>query len=300
MKLDNHFKAWSFIDYNGHLIDHFYTGVYQGVPDTNDKMRSLSGMDLDKYYNDAEPGSIGEKTIEEVAVSCEANNILNSKAWYNEQFCDNILITLLCVLIFKSNDIQNKLGIGNVYDGGNPACLSPTGTLNDKGLFYGSSFKHTNVKVFGMEDWYSNGWNACGGVLIMNGKFYYKLTRSTIDGSSVVDYNYSDITGYLEGPNIATPSRYGGCCITEETYNEYTFFPTNNALEAWTNKYAGDYCYSYTPGETCPNGFLRLRGSWWEGRDCGLFTIQPTENIESQSSAGGWNTGFLSCKPERK
>lgn len=67
----------------------------------------------------------------------------------------------------KTDDLQAAYGYGNCD---NPAWEAlPTGTLNDKGQFYGSREKDKQVKVFHTEALWGDKWERLAGLIVDNG-----------------------------------------------------------------------------------------------------------------------------------
>ena len=289
MKLDNHFEAWSFYDYNGHLANHFYTGIYEPTVDSSLRVRSLSGMDITDYYY-SEPEVIRDWTCDDIAYHCELNNLYGAKSWYCEQYCDIILINLLTILITKSNNVQGKIGTGLIGDGNT---TSITGTLDDKGIFYGTNtYSSGGTKIFGMEHYVGNNPKICAGYINNNNRYEYKLTRSNRDGSGLNDYKFDTTTsGYLIGPAYPTDHNWGKN-ITEVTYYRYNYFPTNFDWVT-TGRYAGDTVALDQPEVT--SGVIMTRGNWVATypEQTGLFYTQTKSFNKIYITR-------LSCKPERK
>lgn len=287
MKLDNDYEAWSFYDINGHLTNHFYTSIYDSCVDSALRVRSISGLNKNDYWY-SEPEVLRAWTTQEVVEHCELNNINNSKCWYSSQLCDSILITLLTVLITKSNDSQAKIGVGCI-DNPNRA---QTGLLNDKGMFFGSSTNATGVKVFGMENFLIAPEPLfIAGYVNDNSIYKYKLTRSDRDGSGLTDYNFDSLNDYLIGPNYPRNNNWGKPIINM-TYTRYMFFPTEIDYQN-TGRYAGDCVAMDKPEITY--GTILMHATWSGlnySTQYGMYAIM-TKGFEQ------YNT-FLSCKPKRK
>lgn len=181
-KIDNDFHCWSHIDNNGNEIDYCYMPIYTGSL-VNGKLRSLSGL----------TPMTGQNASAEISYA-KANNMGSDIIWYTELFNDRMLVSLLLVLIGKSTDSQAIFGIS--YSGDVNAGTKNTGTTNTKGLFYGKQGKLTDIKLFGMEDWYGNIWRRIGGLINDKGIYKVKMTYGTSDGSAVNGYNL-DGTGYI-------------------------------------------------------------------------------------------------------
>lgn len=120
----------------------FYTAIFPGgtVSETGNTIRSLS--EIKPYYNNT--------TAANMKAYAEMNNVDPSMpCWSGEPSCDSELISFLLVLMGKSTDCQKIFGMGELSASSNDSFLS--GSLNDKGMFYGSSDSSKPVKVFGME-----------------------------------------------------------------------------------------------------------------------------------------------------
>ena len=296
-KADSDYACWSFLDVNGNVRNHFYTSIYQHYRDSDEKLRSLSGHYLyPSYYGYEEGHEWGRyKGADDWLVEVQKNNPPGKDIWYGEQYCDYILITILTILITKSLNIQDKIGYGDASDlysdKENPI---PTGLLDQKGLFYGSN-TYTQIKLFGMEHFIGT-FATCFGYGVYNSKYVYKLTRSTKDGSNIVDYQFGDsdnYANYLEGPNFITQT-WGGT-IEAMTFTKYAFFPTTVSW-AEDSKYGGDCVFTDNPILT--DGVLGVRGSWENSRRMGLFscTIKHWEDYSKNGSYVCY-TNMLSCKP---
>ena len=101
------------------MIDHFYTPIYNGSGISN-KLRSLSGRNC-----------LATSGTNEITYA-KANNTTAKNEWYTEVLADNILITLLVVLMGKSTNVQETFGAGR--SNGVQSTIQ-TGTMNNKGLF---------------------------------------------------------------------------------------------------------------------------------------------------------------------
>ena len=114
---------------------------------------------------------------------------------------------MLLVMIGRSTDTQSVFGQGYTTGGSAVSSLANSGTLNGKGQWYGSSVnndKTKGVKVFGMEHWWGNIWRRTAGYLNMNGTVKYKMTYSTVDGTTQTGYDATG-SGYKTIAN-GTPS----------------------------------------------------------------------------------------------
>ena len=142
--------------------------------------------------------------------ACAANNATGVTSWGMETFAERQLINILLLFIGKSTDTQTTFGNGNMNGNTNKPAGSdsngvlPTGTMDDKGLFWGSDTDNLGVKVFGIEHWWGNLWRRVVGYFNDNGVYKVKLTKSRYDGTSVSDYNTTGV-GYIAYSSL-TPS----------------------------------------------------------------------------------------------
>ena len=272
-QLDPSYHAWSFINNQGRLVDHFYTPIYNGSNINNGSVnviRSLSGQALSKNL----PGT------EEIA-RCKNNNLGDEVLWFTEVMADRILIDFLLILMGKSTDTQAVFGNGLVSGGESALNNYRTGALNDKGLFFGYSDQTHAVKVFGMENWWGLQWRRLAGYINASGTQKIKLTYGRQDGSTADAYN-TDGTGYI---SIGiTPTGTSGGYIDTMNFNEYGMFAKNTGASGsgssthycdaqWFNNGQIDYALfggasadGLSCGALCCNlGFAVSRSTWARG-----------------------------------
>lgn len=279
-KLDEGYHAWSFINNQGILVDHFYTPIYNGSLDGDGVLRSISGKantDLCQY-----------KTAAEEIEAAELNNPDDDKLWYTETFADCTLINLLLILIGKSLDTQGTFGQGasKTRESGSytAADMIGTGTLDDKGLFFGYGDTTHAVKVFGMENYWGNQYRRFAGLMSINRAIKYKLTYGTDDGSEAEAYNTTG-ADYLSG---ATFAANGGGYIKKHLFSEdgSMFFDTFAGND---KTYYADYGYIYQGTNYAYRG-----GACSDGAYCGAFYVV----LAYAASHAYWFFGAApSCKP---
>ena len=275
-KVDDNFKCWSHIDNNGKEIDYCYMPIYNGSL-VSSKLRSLSGRT---------PMASQTRTTE--ITYAKANNTGSNVIWYTEVFSDWMLINLLLLLIGKSTDTQTVFGAGNnnSYVSDSNTGVLFTGTMNTKGLFWGSNDNTSGVKVFGMEHWWGNIWRGIGGWINANGTQKIKMTYGQSDGSTVNGYN-TDGRGYITISG-ATPSGTNGGYISKMLFSQYGVIPITSSGSS-TTYYADGFWFNNAQinyalvGGSSRNGFLV--GA--------LFS-----DLAGLVSFAAWNFGAaLSCKP---
>ena len=273
-KVDSDYVCWSHLDNNGNEIPYCYMPCYTGAI-VNDKLRSLSGKSPIHSYSGTS----------EISYAI-ANNQTDDTIWYTETFSDRMLINMLLFLIGKSTDTQTIFGNGH-YTGGNSAdSIIASGTMNAKGLFYGTNGTWTGVKVFGMEHYWGNQWRRIAGWINSYGTQKIKLTYGQSDGSTVDGYN-TDGTGYIEIPN-STPNGSNGGYISKLSFGNYGYIPVISNGSAttyccdglWFNNKQIDYALV---GSGCDDGYL-----------AGAFY----SHIAGAISVAHWYfSAAISCKP---
>lgn len=265
VKLGPNWECWCNYDQQNHIIPHFYTRIYGGYIDSN-KLRSLSGRTL-----------TGKKHL-----SSWIYYVSNTGAsYYMEVLADRLLINDLLVLMCKNTDIVSKFGDGcNVLS-------HNTGTLNKKGMFWGTNANlTTGVKVFGMEDYWGN-FHSVSPTLCSkdNGDnsdtLYYKITRGTKDGSTASDYN-STGEGYL--PLYRFSNNINGY-ISEMVVTPCGRIP--RGAEGSSSEYECSRVLFYGDRECAVFGGI--------SKDANPFYISDSRSYDIQQ--GDYYIASLSCKP---
>lgn len=250
VKIDDTYHCWAHINKKGVEIDCIYMPIYEGYMDSYSRLRSLSGCTGGGSY-----------TISKL-IAGALNNNTNEDIWYIKCFSDYILIQILLMLIGKSTQTQRIFGNGNV---GTRARKS-SGACDKNGLFFGFSNTSNSVKVFGMENWWSNIWDRIAGLIYTDSKFKVKLTYDTSDGSSVTDYN-TDGTGYIEIPNSTFDGSSGNYIKSIKTYDELgVFIPSSLSGASATTYFCDEARFSN-------GGFGCIGGSGWSETKAGIFSL---------------------------
>lgn len=280
-KIDNEYHCWSHIDNNGNEINYCYMPIYTGSI-VDDKLRSLSGCT-----------PMNHKSMQEGINYAKANNVGDDTIWYTEVFSDRKLIELLLILIGKSTDSQAIFGKGNTSGAGgvdNPGFII-SGSLNNKGLFYGTQDNTQSVKVFGMENVWGNRWSSIAGYIYDNNVQKIKMTYGRHDGSTTDGYNI-DGTGYISIENSmfsGAQGTYGGG-INKMIFSPYGLLPS--CSNGSTTTYYTDSLW-YTNNSTT-KFYAMTGGSGYEGNACGAMVYI----LNSDVTLCNQNTGeSISCKP---
>lgn len=288
-KVDDTYNCWCNYDANDNIIEHFYTAIYNGTGSIQStgsiKMRSISGLALT-----SDNGNGNRQVATEIKRATE-NNTTDNVEWYIDVWSDRMLVNGLLILIGKSLNSQAVFGRG-LDSGGQAAKISyVTGTLNDKGLFYGvTTDGNSGVKVFGMENWWGCVNHRTAGLLgASNNSYAYKLTYGTADGSTVVGYN-TDGTGYLTtGENTRPSVIYGNTFITKAAFGKFGYLP----LEITDGSDSTYYCDPFTTG----SGYVIVGGSSNNGTYDGVSYVVLNRNVTTSDYD---IAASLSCKPIKK
>ena len=268
-KVDDDYHAWNHYDANGNLTDHFYTPKYFGS-NVSSKLRSISGQ-----------SNFVSNTRNTEVTYARANNTTSAIEWDTEVYCDWLLVAMLCCLMAKSMNTQVAFGYGRCASGNSSAIGQ--GTMNGKGMFYGKSNQTEGVKVFGMENPWGNIWRGIRGLLYVSGTKKVKLTHSTIDGSTVGDYNF-DGSGYISAGAISGTS---GGYISHAHINEKYILPATVSGSETT--YYADGCW-FASGTM----YAVVGGRWSLAGLDGAFCV----HLNTAASNTGANVGAsISCKP---
>ena len=124
-KVDDDYHDYNFHNCDGMSADHFYTAIYNGSLDSNNKLRSLSGKQVKN-----------NTTATQERTYAQNNNVNNKDLWDIGTYGDRVLITFLLYLLIKSTNHQ-KIGKGICSDGNESNNNSyRTGVHNTKGLLY--------------------------------------------------------------------------------------------------------------------------------------------------------------------
>jgi hypothetical protein len=218
---------------------------------------------------------------EEIAYAT-ANNVHNKQEWHTDVFCDRGLINALLILIGKSIDTQGTFGRG--IDTGDQAAKEAyvTGSLDDKGLFYGSTSNgSTAVKVFGMENYWALQWRRVAGLIGgENNTYLYKMTASTADGTTVKGYNTTG-SGYITASGRPSENNW----LKKMQFGQFGALPFE--VGSYSTQYYKDHYWTGT-------GYALFGGNSYGGSLCGAFCLDLNGGVGYRY----WSVGAApSCKP---
>ena len=210
--------------------------------------------------------------------------IANGDDWYTEVLADRLLLQDLLVMMARSTECQTAFGYGRCKSSNSNAIAS--GTMNTKGMFWGSNDQTSGVKVFGMENVWGNLWRRTAGWINANGTQKVKLTRGTHDGSTATDYN-TDGSGYKTIAN-ATPAGTSGGYISSMKTEAFGRLPVTASGSSSTYEADGMWYNNSQVNYAC------VGGAWAYARMVGPFCANLGNAASGSHSAFG---AALSCKP---
>lgn len=271
---DDEWDCWCNYDRNDNQIDHFYTPIYFGSL-ISGKLRSSCGIGitgLNELYTDATAAS--EITYAKA----------NGDDWYTEVLADRLLLHDLLVMMARSTECQTAFGYGRCKSSLTNSIRN--GTMNTKGMFWGSNNQTSGVKVFGMENVWGNLWRRTAGWINDNGTQKVKLTRGTHDGSTAADYN-ADGSGYKTVANTTPAGKSGGYISSMKT-EAFGRLPVTASGSSST--YEAD-------GMWYNNGYVDY--AFFGGRYSGGLLVGPFyADLSYRASDKGPTLGAaISCKP---
>ncbi len=266
---DDSYKAYAHTRKDGSIEKFHYYPIYKGCM-VDGKLRSISGQ-YPQYNTNAQ----AERTAAQA----------NGAKWDLRFWAMDELIVDLLVLLSKSTNGQAAYGQGQttgyVNDANKHYGHIQSGTLNDKGQFFGYSDTTHQVKVFHMEGFWGGRWDRLVGLLYVNGIYKAKMTPEGA-GYNFTGENYTPVCAGVPGAG------YGSGWQKATTQTEYGCFPAG-ALTGSDATYECDYHW-WNNGITavCLRG-----GACVDGSGCGPRSVSATDT----ASVAGWNVGgSLSCE----
>lgn len=275
-QVDDSYHAYAHTDENGNIMPYTYMPIYNGSV-VSGKLRSISGLSCMNY----------QSGTQEITYAL-ANNLEGSNIWNTEVFSDRQLINILLLLIGKSTDSQTIFGNGHCTGGTSASDLLKTGTMNTKGLFWGTNGTGSGVKVFGIENWWGNVFRRLAGYINDRGVQKVKLTYGINDGSTVVGYN-TDGNGYIEIEN-STPVGTNGGYTNRMLFGEYGMTPKQSVGSSSTFYTDG---FWFDDGQN--NNYAFVGSDCYFGALAGAFCVYVSRCMVSYAE---WDVGAaVSCKP---
>ena len=190
----------------------------------------------------------------------------------------------------KSTDCQKVYGVG--------VCgRTSNGTLNNKGMFWGSNTKGSNVKVFGMESrWGVMNRHLEGVYVATDGIIRFKFTEGTHDGSTSI--GYSNRGGYIKMSGLAlisSPDYYSWDQVMSVSNCTFGRWP-NASLKGSATTYECDRLGSIIKDPSNSVPYILTHGGCDESYSAynGPFSITGGKRLDIKT--GDHSTGF-SYKP---
>ena len=242
-KLDDDFKDYPYVRADGSKADKLYYPMYPGYKDSNNRLRSISGV----------KASSSTTTAQEVtyASNCGEN-------WSIGDWSHYLWLHSLMLLISKNFNSQTAFGNGNMSSGIGASAFNTNGLLNTSGQFFGYNTNSDSMKAFYCENVYANRWQRLLGFYDDKGTYKIKM---------VPPYTYDEtFEGYTTVSSPAVPS--------EAYIKDLSFDPSYGLLpktvRGSSTTYVGDYFYVNNPqvslllaGGRCFGGYDG--GSWCMG-----------------------------------
>ena len=265
-KISDDFDCITHTKTDGTLAQFIYRSAYDGSL-VDGKIRSISGL-----------LPCGNQTGQNQITYAKANGTGHNI----DEYSVRRLINYLLVLLGKSLNTQAVFGNGNMngYVSDSQTGVVASGTLNDKGMFFGYNTNKSAVKIFGIENWWGNVFKLTNGLICNKGKMKYKMCEGQWDGSTTDNYNTNG-NGYIDSG--VTLSGTSGSCIKSMTLVPgIGLVPTN--ISGSNSTYFPDACWF---NANLVDGFARFGGTSNSGASCGAFFC----NVNNAVGHSWWHGG---------
>ena len=257
-KLGDDWYAYAHTNADGNVMDKIYLPMYKGTL-VNGKLRSISGA-APQHDTTAD---------EEVTYASACGAGWSIWSWAAREMINDLLI-----LIGRSTDCQTTFGAGQEsgYDTTKPNNgIINTGSLDDKGMFYGVSTSLSDVKVFHIAGYWASRWERLQGLLLVDNIWKVRMTP---------EYNFTG-AGFVIPANAVAPSANEGWLKSKNT-SEYGSIPSVNQNGSQTTFYS-DYIYKNSSGTRV----ALVGGACSNGRRAGCFYV----NVGGAASNRNWHFG---------
>ena len=243
--------------------DYFYIGAYEGYIDSNNKLRSLSG--IQPSTSDTWGSLLTPNRIMTYADNC-------GSGYTQLPFYQMLFIQCMYLLQFKG-DVDILAALGKGY-GSSYKNYATCGVLNTSGLIYGSSSRKTQIKLFGLEGLYGNTATFVNGYIMDKNMWIYTTTDNFNNTAS----------GYTKQKQIAYGYFYGYVNSTIGDVNlGFTVDGRDGARSGSSSFYYKQYVYV-----SCPD-------------DCDFVGLQfilglgygPSNRFDSASNADSGRLAYL-------
>lgn len=254
---DETYKAYAHTRADGSIANEFFFSMFGGSGSAS-KIRSLSGQSLTQSLT----------TTQHIAGATA-----NGAGWYIHSWSQREIIRTLLLIMGCSTDTQNVFGYGNCRSATAASGLLSTGTLKDKGQFYGYT-NANQVKVFHIEGFWGDQWDRVAGLINNNGKIYAKMTP---EGNG---YRVTDVTGY-DDTGLTAPAG-SASYINGMSCSKYGMIPT-----LATGSGSTFYCDGYWTNNGQLNYLVAGAGADNAPALGGVFAFA----VDDAPSGAGWSVG---------
>lgn len=244
-QVDSSYHADAFTRADGTIADYMYMPIYGGYYD-GAKLRSLSGKVMMSSTN-------AQTEINRAAAVGDG--------WTIIPWCRRNLINCLLLIIGKSENVKTVFGNGNISgyvdDAEQNYGKLNTGTLDDKGQFYGTNDSKSQVKVFHMEKVWGDRWDRMVGYICDKGRIKVKMSPPyNLTGAGYVDTGIDAPTagGYQKDSYMTRHGRFPKTtAVASATTYLCAYYWIN--VEAVTIALVGGSCDG---GANCSAAFVSL------------------------------------------
>jgi hypothetical protein len=260
IQLDATYHAYAHTRADGSVAGKVYIAMFEGAS-SGSKLRSLKGLT-----------PINSQTgATEISYATANGSHWNTGTWSQRN-----LINMLLILLGKTTNTQAAFGYGHYSGGSAASSLLTTGTLSDKGQFYGTS-GNIAMKAFHIENWYGDRWDRIVG-LVTNGS-----TQILANMTPEVAYNSSG-TGYVN-TGIVPSGTSGGYISADDADNTFGMIPKTAS--------GSDSTYDCDGLWFAASCYARVGGGCGHGLRVGAFAV----NLGAAFSGTDWDVGAsLSCE----
>ena len=233
--VDSNYTSYAFVNDAGESVNQIYLPMFKGS-NINNRLRSIADQAPQSATSGATEISLAQA---------------NGEGWYIRSWSEWVLIQNLLILLGKSTDTQSVFGSGHQSGGSSAESLLTTGTLKNKGMFYGDPATNSNVavKVFWLENWYGDRWDRTAGCIINS-------TTNTICVKPSRPFNGNSTNGYID--TELYPVGTSGGYISTMKMTKYGLIP--KSISGSSSTYYTDGCWFATgeryalTGGACHNG----------------------------------------------
>ena len=223
----------------------FYLGAYKGYV-ASSKLRSLSGKT-----------PTASQTIGTFRTQAHANGTGYEQSGFYQ------LIFRQCMYLLKYKNLDSQSALGQGYVGG--SAVANTGATNTRGMDYGTTSTTTQMKLFGLEDFWGNIWEWIDGIVTDSTRNILTATDNFNDsGSGYKNQGQgatSNIGNYMSKPQGTTKT---GFLAKEVNGSESTYFCDYATL--------------------CASCVASFGGGWSDAANAGAFQL-IVYNAASRSDA---------------